>query len=156
MNINSRRGFLLGMALLVIGIAIATQPAQAASPNASSGSHFEPLAAPMRSPFAQPDPQQMRWASQALAQLQSVHIGMTRAQMAGVLERAGGAYAARATAPLTGVYSLRSCPYFKVDVEFQPVRKPQRDQYGSVWTPEDPKDVITKISKPYLEQVYYD
>ena len=116
MNSNSRCGFLMGMAILVIGIAIGIQPAQAASPNASSGSLFVPLAAPMRSPFAQPDPQQMRWASRALAQMQSVHIGMTRAQMSGIFTRAGGAYAARATAPLTGVYSLRTCPYFKVNV----------------------------------------
>lgn len=98
----------------------------------------------------------MTWVAQALGQMQTVHVGLTRAQMASIFERAGGSYAARGTAPLLGVYSYRQCPYFKVNVEFQPVNKPQRDASGSVWTPEDPQDVITKISKPFVEQVYYD
>lgn len=98
----------------------------------------------------------MAWAGRALMNMQTVRVGMTRDQMESTFGRAGGAYPSRGTAPLIGVYSYRECPYFKVDVEFQPVRKPQRDASGSVWTPEDPKDVITKISKPFLEQVYLD
>lgn len=85
-----------------------------------------------------------------------MRVGMARTHMEVMFARAGGAYVTRATAPLLGVYSFRECPFFKVDVEFQPVRKPERDISGSIWTSEDPKDVITKISNPYLEQAYYD
>lgn len=108
-------------------------------------------AVPSDGPF---DAQQ--WVSRALTQIQTVHVGMTRSQMDSVFGRAGGAYALPATAPLAGVYSYRECPYFKVQVEFQPVRKPVRNTSGDVSAPEDPGDVISKISKPYLEQVYSD
>lgn len=83
--------------------------------------------------------------------MQTMRVGMARTHMEVMFARAGGAYVTRATAPLLGVYSFRECLFFKVDVEFQPVRKPERDISGSIWTPEDPKDVITKISNPYLE-----
>lgn len=156
MNINSLRRLLSGIAAAGLGLTLGAGPAWTAPPDTPLGSFSGPLSVPTHLTFTQPDPQQMRWASRALAEMQTVRVGMTRAQMSGIFTRAGGAYAARATAPLIGVYSLRTCPYFKVNVEFQPVHKPQRDKYGSVWTPEDPKDVITKISKPYLEQVYYD
>lgn len=156
MKLNSSFKFLSGIAAVVLSLTGGAGLGKAAPLHASGGGLFGPPSAPLRLPFDPTDPQQVRWMKWASAEIQAVHVGMTRFQMAGVLERAGGAYAARATAPLTGVYSLRQCPYFKVSVEFAPVRKPQRDKYGSVWTPEDPKDVITKISKPRLEQVYYD
>jgi hypothetical protein len=45
----------------------------------------------------------------------------------------------------------RECPYFKVDVEFQAVGRPDRDGSGRVTLVEDGRDLISKISKPYLQ-----
>lgn len=156
MRCNNIHRCLAGAAVLAVSFAIGARPAQAVPPNASPGSLFSPPSAPLRLPYDPTDPQQKLWLKWAAAKTQAVHVGMTRAQMIGLLERAGGAYASRETAPLIGVYNLCKCPYFKVSIEFAPVRQPQRDKFGSVWTPEDPKDVITKVSKPYLEQVYSD
>lgn len=155
MALSSRHGFLSGISALISLSAMACS-AQTTFPNDPISSLLEPQPLMPRSLSVQPDPQQTRWAIQALTEMQTVHVGMTRAQLEYVFEPAGGVYLARATAPLIGVYSYRRCAYFKVNVEFQPVRKPQKDKFGSVWTPEDPKDVITKISKPFLEQVYSD
>ncbi len=155
MELRSRRGFIFGIAA-VISLSAKALSAQTTFPNDPMSSLLEPQPLVPRSLSVQPDPQQTQWASQALTEMQTVRVGMTRAQMANVFERAGGLYLLPITAPLSGVYSYRKCPYFKVNVDFQPVRKAQKDKFGSVWTPEDPKDVITKISKPFLEQVYSD
>ncbi len=155
MELRSRRGFIFGIAA-VISLSAKALSAQTTFPNDPMSSLLEPQPLVPRSLSVQPDPQQTQWASQALTEMQTVSVGMTRAQMANVFERAGGLYLLPITAPLSGVYSYRKCPYFKVNVDFQPVRKAQKDKFGSVWTPEDPKDVITKISKPFLEQVYSD
>jgi len=45
----------------------------------------------------------------------------------------------------------RDCAYFKVDVEFKPVGRPDRDDNGRVTLEEGPLDVIVKISPPYLQ-----
>jgi hypothetical protein len=156
MELHNRRGFIAGIVGLIIGLGTRASSAQAFSPDDPLSSLFGPQPAPSRSSIVQPDPKHMLWASQALVQMQTVRVGMTRSQMEGVFAPAGGFHAVRTTAPLNGSYSFRECPFFKVDVEFEPVRKPQRDNSGNLRTPEDPKDVITKISKPYLEQVYYD
>ena len=42
-------------------------------------------------------------------------------------------------------------PYFKVDVEFQAVGRPDRDENGRVTLVEDSQDLILKISRPYLQ-----
>ena len=36
------------------------------------------------------------------------------------------------------------------------VGKPKRDYQGHIYTPDDSADVITKISRPYLDQVVLD
>lgn len=156
MDNHRRLGFVFGFAGVMVSLVGGASPAQADYLNDPLSGFLGSRPTVPRSLSVQPDPQQTLWAAQALAQMQTVHVGMTRAQLRNAFEPAGGAYPARGTAPLIGVYSYRKCPYFKVNVEFQPVHKPQKDAFGSVWTPEDPKDVITKISKPFLEQVYYD
>lgn len=156
MKPNNNRGIVIGVTVLITGFILGVHPAPAAPLTKPPASLFSPPSTPLRLPYDPLDSEQARWMKWGSAELRTVHVGMTRAQMAGVLTQAGGFYAIRTTAPLTGVYSLRKCLNFKVSVEFAPVRKPQRNKFGNVWTPEDPKDVITKISKPYLEQVYYD
>jgi hypothetical protein len=45
----------------------------------------------------------------------------------------------------------RDCPYFKVDVEFKAVPRPDRDNAGFVTLVEDNRDTIVSVSKPYLQ-----
>jgi hypothetical protein len=52
---------------------------------------------------------------------------------------------------LQRTFVSRDCPYFKVDVEFQAVGRPDRDENGRVTLAEDSRDLILKISKPYLQ-----
>jgi hypothetical protein len=52
---------------------------------------------------------------------------------------------------LQRTFVSRECPYFKVDIEFQAVGRPDRDEDGRVTTVEDNRDIILKISQPYLQ-----
>lgn len=90
------------------------------------------------------------------AQMHTIKVGMTRAQLLQVYKRASGLTAARNTAPLIGTYSYQKCEYYKVNVEFAPVQPPVRGEDGILRTAEDLQDVITKISEPFLQQVYQD
>ena len=45
----------------------------------------------------------------------------------------------------------RESPYFKIDVEFRAVGRPDRDSDGRVTLEEDARDVIVKLSRPYLQ-----
>jgi hypothetical protein len=48
-------------------------------------------------------------------------------------------------------FASRDCPYFKVDVVFTAVSRPSRDSAGNVIQVEADRDVIAKISRPYLQ-----
>jgi hypothetical protein len=52
---------------------------------------------------------------------------------------------------LQRTFVSRDCPYFKVDVEFKAVGRPDRDGDGRVTLVEDGRDLILKISRAYLE-----
>jgi hypothetical protein len=71
---------------------------------------------------------------------------MTRAELLNVFTTEGGL-----STGLNRTYVYRKCPYIKVDVEFKPVGRPARDKDGRVTLVEASGDVITKISRPYLE-----
>jgi hypothetical protein len=45
----------------------------------------------------------------------------------------------------------RDCPYFKVDVEFQAVGRPDRDADGRATLVEGEEDIILNVSRPYLQ-----
>jgi hypothetical protein len=45
----------------------------------------------------------------------------------------------------------RECPYFKVDVDFKAVGWPDRDKDGRVTLEEDSRDIIVRVSQPYLQ-----
>ena len=56
--------------------------------------------------------------------------------------------------PLDGLnrrFVSQDCSYFKVDVEFKAVGRADRNDDGRVTLLEDPRDIITKISRPYLQ-----
>jgi hypothetical protein len=52
---------------------------------------------------------------------------------------------------LQRTFVSRDCPYFKVDVEFEAVGRPDRTPDGRVTLVEGEEDRIVRISKPYLQ-----
>jgi hypothetical protein len=93
-----------------------------------------------------PDREATRWIQHALTEIQAVKVGMNRAQLLLVLTTEGGI---STRSQRTYVYA--HCPYIKVDVRFQPVGDPNRDPEGRVSPMESAQDIITQISRPYLE-----
>ncbi len=86
------------------------------------------------------------WVADALERMETVKPGMTRADLRRVFAAEGGL-----STGLRRTYVFREWPYFKVDVEFEPVGRPPQDQDGRVTLEESPGDVIKGISRPYLE-----
>lgn len=73
-----------------------------------------------------------------LKECQTIKPGMTREALSKVFETEGGV-----SSVTHRTYVYRNCPYIKVDVEFAPSVPKQEI--------EKPTDIITKISKPYLD-----
>ena len=78
------------------------------------------------------------WISECIKRIQSIKPGATRAELLKVFTTEGGL-----STRSQRTYVYRDCPYIKVDVEFKALDTDKWD--------EKPGDVITKISKPYLE-----
>ncbi|HZS47761.1 MAG TPA: hypothetical protein VFC63_22015 [Blastocatellia bacterium] len=87
-----------------------------------------------------------QWIASSLKQMQTVKVGMTRADLLKVFTTEGGL-----STGLQRTYVYKQCRYIKVDVEFHAVGRPDRDAEGRVTLVESEADVITKISKPYLD-----
>jgi len=86
------------------------------------------------------------WIAASLREIEQIKVGMTRADLLKVFTTEGGL-----STGLQRKFVYRDCPYIKVDVEFEPVGRPARDRNGRVTLEEDRRDIITKISQPYLE-----
>jgi len=78
--------------------------------------------------------------------MQTIKPGMTREALLTVFTTEGGL-----STGLQRRFVSRDCPYFKVDVEFQAVGRPNRDGDGRVTLEEGSQDIILKISRPYLQ-----
>jgi len=86
------------------------------------------------------------WVAHALEKMQTIKPGMTRADLLKVFTIEGGL-----SSSLHSTFVSRDCPYFKVDVDFQAIGRPSRDNEGRVTLIEDNRDVIISISRPYLQ-----
>ncbi len=86
------------------------------------------------------------WAAEALKRMQTVKPGMTRTDLLNVFTVEGGL-----STGLRRTFISRDCPYFKVDVEFKAVGRPDRDADERVTLVEGNRDIIVKISRPYLQ-----
>jgi hypothetical protein len=86
------------------------------------------------------------WVAQALQKMQAVQPGATRKDLLVVFTTEGGL-----STGLRRTYVSRECPYFKVDAEFEAVGRPNRDGEGRVTLAEDDRDIIVKVSRPYLQ-----
>ena len=92
-----------------------------------------------------------RWVGEALLEIETVTVGMTRGQLLVVFGMEGGLFSG-----LRRTYVYRRCPTIKVDVEFEAVGRPARDAEGRVTMIESDQDVITKMSRPYLARQVID
>lgn len=92
-------------------------------------------------------PNHTQWVAEVLKQIETVKPGMTRKQLDDVFRTEGGLSTVHQR-----TYVTRACRYFKVDVEFRIVGRRERD--GRIV--EDDSDVITRISRPYLQSPTYD
>jgi len=86
------------------------------------------------------------WVRDVLAKMKTIRPGMTRAELLKLFRTEGGFSNA-----LRRRFVNRDCAYFKVDVEFEAVGRPGHDSDGRVTVEEDPRDIIVKISQPYLQ-----
>lgn len=91
-------------------------------------------------------PEHVRWVASVLKQIETITPGMTRGQLQTVFATEGGL-----STGLRRTYVTRECPYFKIDVEFRAVGRPERDKDGRVTLLEDDRDIIIKVSRPYLQ-----
>lgn len=84
------------------------------------------------------------WIGKVLVELQTIKVGMTRAEMKKVFKEEGGlSTATRRT------YVYRDCPYIKVDFEFAQRGKQPKNAVDRAVN-ESEQDIITKMSIPYL------
>jgi hypothetical protein len=86
------------------------------------------------------------WVAESLKRIQTIKPGMTRTNLLKVFTTEGGL-----STGLQRTFVSQDCPYFKVDVEFDAVGRPSHDANGRVTLVEGSRDIILKISKPYLE-----
>lgn len=93
----------------------------------------------------QPCQAHLDWFTGVLNRMATVKPGSTRKALLEVFTSEGGL-----STGLQRTYISRDCPNFKVDVEFDAVGRPNRDGEGRVTLVEDDRDIIVKISPPYL------
>ena len=86
------------------------------------------------------------WLAESLKEIQTIKVGMTRSDLLKIFTTEGGL-----STGLNRTFVFRGCSFIKVDVEFEPFGRATRDREGRVTLVESDKDVITKISKPYLD-----
>jgi hypothetical protein len=90
--------------------------------------------------------EQREWVGQTLQRMQTIKPGMSRKDLLEVFTTEGGL-----STGLKRTFVSQDCPYFKVDVEFEAVGRPSRDEEGRVTLVEDDRDVIVQISRPYVQ-----
>lgn len=79
------------------------------------------------------------WVAQSLKEMETIKVGMTRADLLRVFREEGGL-----STRTQRQYVYRECIYIKVAVEFEPVET-------TAVLPENGKDKVVKISRPFIE-----
>jgi len=116
---------LLLLSIIVIGGSASFRPAQSANPEPCAQNHEA-------------------WLKQVSEKMGTIKPGMTRWDLLKVLRTEGTPRRMFRMGGQTSIQVLREsfvsqdCPYLRIDVEFEPVAVPNRD-------------VIVKVSKPYLQ-----
>jgi hypothetical protein len=117
----------LSISIIFIGSAVFVRPTQSASQEPCAQDHNA-------------------WVTNALEKIESIEPGMTRQDLLKVFKTEGGL-----STGLRRTFVSRDCPYFKVVVEFKAATGPDRDNVGFLNSVEDNRDIIVKVSKPYLQ-----
>jgi hypothetical protein len=99
---------------------------------------------------AQSSQDHVAWVAEVMKRMMTIRPGMTREALLKVFTPDGGIY----NTIVTRTFVSRDCPYFKVDVEFRLVGQPITG--GEPMPIEDSRDIILKISRPYLDFPHYD
>jgi hypothetical protein len=86
------------------------------------------------------------WVTHTLEKMETIKPGMTRGELLTVFTTEGGT-----STGLHRTFVSRDCPYFKVEVTFEAVGLPSHDSDGRVSLAEDGRDIIVKVSRPYLQ-----
>jgi hypothetical protein len=105
----------------------------------------QPFQASAQSIRKQSTEDHVAWVAQGLKRMQTIKR-MTRQALLTVFTTEGGL-----STGLQRTFVSRDCLYFKIDVEFQTVGRPNRDGNGRVTLVENGQDIILKISRPYLQ-----
>jgi hypothetical protein len=116
--------------------------------NTTSGTPFEVVTLNREPP---PDMEHAQWLRSVIRWTAEIRAGSTRNDLLKIYTTEGGI-----STPLRRTYVLKGCPYIKVDVEFKPVGRLERDGEGRATLIEDGRDMVTKISQPYLGYGVYD
>jgi hypothetical protein len=88
----------------------------------------------------------LAWVAEVLNRMETINPGTTRKTLLTVFTTEGGL-----STGLRCTYASLDCPYFKVDVEFQAVGRPDRDADGRETLVESDEDIILTISRPYVQ-----
>jgi hypothetical protein len=118
---------LLLVSIIVVGGSASFRPAQSASAEPCAQDHET-------------------WLTQVLGKMETIKPGMTRFDLLKVFRAEGGP-----PRGLREAFVSQDCPYFKVDVEFEPVAGPDNGGVRFSPSPRDNRDVIVKVSKPYVQ-----
>jgi hypothetical protein len=86
-----------------------------------------------------------KWIGNVMTEIQTIQVGMTRADIRKVFVEEGGL-----STTIWRTYIYHACPNIKVDFEFAPLGPRVKDADGQFRQRESESDVITKISRPYL------
>jgi hypothetical protein len=128
-----RRIFALALfSIIVIGASAFVRPTQSASPEPCALDHDV-------------------WLAHLIARMDSIKPGMTRLDLLQVFKPEGGQPTPTTKGLRRGRFVSQDCPYFKIDVEFEPVARPDIGYAPLGLSPEDNRDVILKVSKPYVQ-----
>src|SRR5882762_10422446 len=93
------------------------------------------------------------WLAHLMEKMETIKPGMTRWDVLKVFRAEGGLPAPTPTPTglQRGRFVSQDCPIFKIDVEFKPVARANLGYNLSGFLTEDNRDVIVKVSKPYVQ-----
>jgi hypothetical protein len=128
-----RRLFALFLfSIIVIGNSAFVRPTQSASPEPCTQDHEV-------------------WLTHVMEKMETIKPGMSRFDLLKVFRAEGGPPTPTTIGLRRSTFVSQDCPYFKIDVEFEPVARPDLGYGVSGFSPRDNRDVILKVSKPYLQ-----
>jgi hypothetical protein len=90
-------------------------------------------------------PEHVEWVGKVMERMETIKLGDTRKSLLRVFTTEGGL-----STGLQRTYVSQKCPYFKVDVEFRAIGRPERDSDGRETLVESDEDIIIRLSRPYL------